>query len=95
MSFLILAEYPEISAIDALRNSASLMRGNKWRLFCLQISFIGWVLLAGCCTCGIGVMFLTPYMSAANAAFYDDIANRAAARETEFPSLDPNDYIAD
>lgn len=95
MSFLILAEYPEISIIDALRNSASLMRGNKWRLFCLQISFIGWVLLAGCCTCGIGVMFLTPYMSAANAAFYDDIANRAAARETEFPSLDPNDYIAD
>ena len=95
MSFLILAEYPEISVIDALRNSASLMRGNKGRLFCLQISFIGWVLLAGCCTCGIGVMFLTPYMSAANAAFYDDIANRAAARETEFPSLDPNDYTVD
>ena len=95
MSFLILAEYPEISVIDALRNSASLMRGNKWRLFCLQISFIGWMLLAGCCTCGIGVMFLTPYMSAANAAFYDDIANRAAARETEFPSLDPNDYTVD
>lgn len=95
MSFLILAEYPEISAIDALRNSANLMRGNKWRLFCLQISFIGWVLLATMCTCGIGVMFLTPYMSAATAAFYDDIANRAAARETEFPSLDPNDYIAD
>lgn len=95
MSFLILAEYPEIGVVDAFRNSANLMRGNKWRLFCLQISFIGWVLLAACCTCGIGVMFLTPYMSAANAAFYDDIANRAAARETEFPSLDPNDYIAD
>lgn len=93
--FMILAEYPEMRVIDALRNSANLMRGNKWRLFCLQISFIGWVILAALCTCGIGAFFLTPYMSAATAAFYDDIANRAAARETEFPSLDPNDYIVD
>lgn len=93
--FMILAEYPEIGVIDALRNSANLMRGNKWRLFCLQISFIGWVLLAAMCTCGIGMFFLAPYMSAANAAFYDDIANRAAARETEFPSLDPDDYIVE
>jgi hypothetical protein len=50
------------------------------------------MLLAVCCTCGIGVFFLSPYMYAADAAFYDDIANRAAARETEFPSVDPNDY---
>ena len=93
--FMILAEYPEMRATDALRNSASLMRGNKWRLFCLQISFIGWILLAACCTCGIGIVFLSPYMYAAQAAFYDDIANRAAARETEFPSLNPDDYVVD
>ena len=91
-SSMILAEYPELSVFDALRNSASLMRGNKWRLFCLNISFIGWVLLAACCTCGIGIFFVGPYMYAADAAFYDDIANRAAARETEFPSIDPSDY---
>ncbi len=89
---MILAEYPEMSAFDALRNSATLMHGNKWRLFCLHFSFIGWMLLAVCCTCGIGVFFLSPYMYAADAAFYDDIANRAAARGTEFPSVDPNDY---
>lgn len=93
--FTVLAEYPELGVIDALRNSASLMRGRKWKLFCLQISFIGWILLAVLFTFGIGMFFLTPYMSAANAAFYDDIANRAAAREAEFPSLDPNDYIVD
>ena len=44
------------------------------------------------CTCGIGMIFLTPYMQASFAAFYDDITNRAAARETEFPSLNPDDY---
>ncbi len=97
---MILAEYPEIGVFDAFRSSASMMRGNKWKLFCLQISFIGWillVLLCACCTCGIGgigMILLMPYMNAANAAFYDEIANRAAAREAEFPSLDPDDYMA-
>lgn len=97
-SFMILAEYPEIGAVDALRNSANLMKGNKWRFFCLQFSFIGWYLLFAlvtCCTCGLGaltIFLLTPYEQAAYAAFYDDIANRRAAKEAEFPSLDPNDY---
>ncbi len=89
---MILAEYPEMRAIDALRNSKSLMKGNKWRLFCLHFSFIGWILLAAL-ACGVGMIFLSPYMYAADAAFYDDLTNRAAARNTEFPSLDPDDYM--
>ena len=92
--YMILAEYPEMSVIDAFRNSATLMRGNKWRLFCLELSFFGWILLA-VCTYGIGIYFLTPYIQTAVAAFYDDISNRNAAKETEFPSLDPNDYHVD
>ena len=92
--YMILAEYPEMRVVDALRNSASLMRGNKWRFFCLQISFIGWMILSAF-TGGIGAIFLTPYMQASYAVFYDDIANRAAARETEFPSLNPDDYSPD
>ena len=93
--YTVLAEYPEMNVIDAFRNSAMLMKGNKWRLFCLQFSFIGWILLAACCTCGIGAVFLSPYMMTATTAFYDDIANRQAAREAEFPSLDPNDYTVE
>ena len=102
MSFFILAEYPEMRAIDVLRNSASLMRGRKWRLFCLQFSFIGWfflVFLCGIVTCGIGIMIgvyvLSAYQITATTAFYDDITNRAAARETEFPSLNPDDYVVE
>ena len=93
-SFIILAEYPTMRPIDALRNSATLMKGNKWRLFCLEFSFIGWIILS-VFTCGIGMIFLAPYMSVAQAAFYDDIANRTAAKEAEFPSLDPDDYRVD
>ena len=100
--YMILAEYPEMSVMDAFRGSRTLMKGRKWKRFCLDFSFIGWVLLtvlAGMLTCGIGAVvgeiILNPYMHAASAAFYDDAANRQAAREAEFPSLDPEDYSFD
>ncbi len=91
-SYLILAEYPEIGAVDAMRNSRILMKGNKWRLFCLEFSFIGWYLLAACCTCGLGVLVVNPYCEVAETEFYSDLTRRDQAKETEFPSLDPNDY---
>lgn len=97
----IIAEFPEISVGDAFRNSATMMKGRKWKLFCLECSFIGWMLLAalaGLCTCGVGtlaaLLFLIPYLEHATTAFYDDAANRITAREAVFPSLDPNDYSA-
>ena len=90
-AYLILAEYPTLSPTEALRNSRTLMRGKKLKLFCLDLSFIGWILLA-CLTCGIGFLFLTPYMQTARVAFYHDVANREAASDVEFPSLDPDDY---
>ncbi|MBQ8439476.1 MAG: DUF975 family protein [Clostridia bacterium] len=100
--YMILAEYPEMGVIDAFRSSRTMMRGRKWKLFCLDLSFIGWMILtvlAGMLTCGIGslvgMLFLNPYMQAAKAAFYDDAANREAAREAVFPSLNPDDYTPD
>ena len=91
-AFTILAEHPEVTPVEALRASSNMMRGNKWKLFCLDISFIGWALLAVYCTCGIGMIFLMPYIYAARMAFYDDISNRQSAKEVEFPSLNPDDY---
>lgn len=93
--FTILAEYPQLKAIEALRMSRNLMKGNKWKAFCLDISFIGWYLLAVCCTCGIGMIAVLPYHQVASAAFYDEISQRSRAKETEFPSLDPDDYSPD
>lgn len=75
MTYFILAENPELTASEAISRSKELMNGNKWRLFCLEFSFIGWALLAAL-TMGIGNLFLTPYTQAANAAFYRDITGR-------------------
>lgn len=71
----ILAEHPEISASEALRMSKEMMQGNKGRLFCLQLSFIGWGILS-IFTFGIGLFFLMPYMQAANAEFFNEISGK-------------------
>lgn len=71
----ILAENPEAASKEAFERSAQLMHGNKWRLFKLEFSFIGWGILA-LFTCGIGFMFLAPYVSAAMAEFYAEVSGR-------------------
>lgn len=68
----LLAERPELSAGEAILLSKQMMRGNRWRLFCLDFSFIGWMFLC-IFTLGIGSLWLTPYQQAAQAAFYRDL----------------------
>ncbi len=73
----LLAENPELSPNDALEKSKSLMYGNRFRLFCLQLSFLGWGILC-VFTFGIGFLWLNPYMYASISAFYRDICQNNA-----------------
>ena len=77
MSDYIMAENPDIPVSEALRESARMMRGNKWRLFCLNLSFLGWMILC-IFTCGIGFLWLNVYMYQAEAAMYHEISGREA-----------------
>ena len=45
MTPYIFAENPDMTATEAITESRRVMNGNKWRLFCLGFSFIGWSLL--------------------------------------------------
>jgi len=74
MTGYILAEHPELSAQEAMERSKQMMYGNRFRLFCLEISFIGWSLLC-LLTFGIGNLWLTPYVQTATAAFYREISD--------------------
>jgi uncharacterized membrane protein len=65
----ILAENPELTAREALQRSKELMKGNKWRLFCLHFSFIGWDLLTAL-TFGILSLWVVPLKAASIAVFY-------------------------
>jgi uncharacterized membrane protein len=72
MTPYIMIEHPEIGVNEAIRRSKQLMKGNKWRLFCLQLSFIGWYFLASLFF-GIGYLWVNPYTESAKAAFYRDL----------------------
>ncbi len=72
MTPFVLAENPRMTATEAITESKILMQGNKWRLFCLEFSFIGWYILSAL-TLGIASIWVIPYHQAALAAFYRDI----------------------
>ena len=73
MTPYILAENMELSVMEAITESKKMMRGNKFRLFCLELSFIGWDILA-VLTLNIGDLWVHPYREAARAAFYREIS---------------------
>lgn len=72
MTMYVLADHPEMSATDAIAESQRIMQGNKWRLFCLDFSFIGWIFLTFL-TCGILGFWIAPYQETARAEFYESI----------------------
>ncbi|MBQ8815551.1 MAG: DUF975 family protein [Lachnospiraceae bacterium] len=82
MTKYILAERPELTASEAIQLSKEMMYGNRWRLFCLQFSFIGWAILSAL-TLGIGNLWLNPYTEAATAAFYREISGTWYVGKTE------------
>lgn len=65
----ILADNPNIGYKRALKLSTEMTRGHKFRIFVLDLSFIGWILL-GVLALFIGVLFVMPYINATNAELY-------------------------
>ena len=78
MAPYILVEHPGMSASEALSQSKAMMYGNRWRLFCLHFSFIGWYILCAF-TMGIGLLWVNPYKEAAQALFYREISSRGTS----------------
>lgn len=74
MTPFIIEEYPELTATEAIHRSRMMMRGHKFDLFWLLLSFIGWGIL-NIFTLGIGTLWLVPYMETSMAAFYGEVKN--------------------
>jgi len=69
----IVSEDPTINFRSALDQSKELMKGNKWRTFVLDLSFIGWDLLSALSFGLAGIFFVEPYKAATDAALYESI----------------------
>lgn len=87
MTYYIKADHPDKAIIDCMIESRRLMRGKKWKLFVLDLTFIGWMLLS-ILTLGIGLLWLAPYICTARACFYKDIITKAEEPTLEKPNTD-------
>ena len=68
LSDFLIAEKPKTKAAKALNLSGHLTKGYKWKLFCLDLSFLGWDLL--CILLPFGSFWLKPYKTAAKYSAY-------------------------
>ena len=87
----VLANNSTIDGKRARELSTSMTDGNKWKLFVLDLSFIGWLLL-GCLACGIGVLFVLPYINASYAEAYtclkaEAMQTKGVSGDGELPAL--------
>ena len=68
LSQIIAIDNPDLTTKEAVMKSKEYMTGNRWKLFCLEFSFIGWAFLAAF-TLGIGYFWLMPYMQVSQISF--------------------------
>ena len=80
MAPYIMQDDPSKSWKECIDESRQMMNGHKAQLFWLQFSFIGWMIV-GMLTCGIGMLFVSPYMAQANANFYLELKAQAEIAE--------------
>ena len=69
----IMSENPTMNYKDAKAESKKLMKGNKWKKFVLDLSFIGWKILSWLTLGVLGVFFVDPYVASTDAALYESI----------------------
>ena len=72
LCFQVYLDEPEYGAVDCLKESIRMMKGNKWRLFYLMLSFIGYAFLA-LFSLGIALLWIIPYQNVSMVNFYRDI----------------------
>lgn len=74
-AYYILLDFPEMGAIEIIKRSTVIMRGNKWRLFRLYLSFIPLFLL-GLLSLGLATLYIYPYIRMSLTEFYFDLMGR-------------------
>ena len=74
MTPFVMHDNPDMPVRECLNRSRRMMDGYKMKLFLLDLSFIGWVLLS-IITCGIGMLWVIPYMQTARVEFYEQLKN--------------------
>ena len=74
-------------------DSKEMMSGNKWNLFCLDMSFIGWYIVGALCL-GLGALWVVPYHQVARANFYEALkAEYGVLQPQELPTTEKTEEL--
>lgn len=76
----LLAEDTELDSKEAFVKSRELMKGNKWRAFVLDLSFILWNFLSALTFGLVGIFYSNPYQYSTDAAFYQAVKEESYDR---------------
>lgn len=80
-TYYVLKDNPEFKFNEAIERSMEMMEGHKMQYFLLMLSFIGWIILI-ILTCGILSLWVTPYMNATFANYYEYVKEEYEKRIT-------------
>ena len=69
----LLADDPTMTKDEAFAESKRMMTGNKWRAFVLDLSFLGWYLLAIPTLGLVTIFYASPYKKMTDAALYEKL----------------------
>ena len=89
MAKFLLLDHPEMGVMEAISTSKQMMAGHKGECFVLDLSFIGWWLLAAIPYIGIAVsIWATPYFNTTYVLYYMALAGKPVAAPAA-PGQDP------
>ena len=80
----ILAENPKVARKDVFKLSKEMMRGNKWKMFLLDVSFIGWSLLSIFTYGLLNILYVNPYKEATIAELYMILRKNAMKEKYQY-----------
>lgn len=82
LTVYISEDNPDLTPEECINKSIEMMNGNKWKLFLLDLSFIGWLFLS-ILTLGIALLWFRPYLETARIYFYEDLKSSLETKAIE------------
>lgn len=69
----LLTENPNLTKEEAFALSKQMMKGQKWKTFVLNLSFLGWDLLSACTLGILNIFYVAPYRNLTFAALFEEL----------------------
>ena len=80
----ILAENTKKKKKKAFKLSKEMMKGNKWKTFILDLSFLGWELLSIFTFGLLNIFYINPYKVATTVELYEVLKKQIISQKSEY-----------